>query len=209
MSTDNKLNSKFSNADFEIEEREVGFNSFLRVDKLLLKHRLFAGGWSELIRREISIRPEAVGVLLFDPARDEIVMVRQFRVGGITNGAQPWMLELVAGMVEHEESHENVARRETQEESDCEIIALTRICDYYNSPGVSDEKVTLFCGKIDSSKAGGVHGLAEEHEDIEVIVLSYDDAISALRDGHINNAMSIIALQWLALNKDQLLKQWS
>lgn len=209
MSTESKLNVKFSKADFEIEKREVGFNSFLRVDQLVLKHRLFDGSWSELIRREISIRPEAVGVLLFDPVRDEVVMVRQFRVGGITNSAHPWMLELVAGMVEQGESHENVARRETQEESECEIIALTRICDYYNSPGVSDEKVTLFCGKIDSSNAGGVFGLAEEHEDIEVVVLTYNDAICALRDGQINNAMSIIALQWLALNKKDLFKLWS
>jgi len=204
----NKFKSKFSNADLEISERNIRFESFLRVDQLSLKHRLFDGGWSNQIQRELSVRPEAVGILLFDPHRDEIVMVRQFRVGTINEPDPPWILELVAGMVEEGEPLESVAQRETQEESNCEIMSLIKICDYFNSPGVSDEKVTLFCGKIESSEAGGVYGLREENEDIEVVVLNTNEAINAVQNGVINNAMSIIALQWLALNKEELVKSW-
>ncbi|NKB34776.1 MAG: NUDIX domain-containing protein [Pseudomonadales bacterium] len=204
----NKLVPQFSEVDVEILKREKGFDSFLRIDQLQLKHRLCDGGWSETINRELAVRPEAVGVLLFDPVRDEIVLVRQFRVGTLSEESSPWILELVAGMVDKDESLESVALRETREESNCEIVELTRICDYYNSPGVSDEKVTLFCGKIDSSNAGGVFGLAEEHEDIEVVVLAHSEAQQAVEAGIINNAMSIIALQWLALNKEKVVRNW-
>ena len=149
------------------------------------------------------------GVLLFDPADNKIVLVRQFRIGAINDEASPWLLELVAGMVGNNEELEDVARRETQEESNCQIIELIKICDYYSSPGVSDEKVTLFCGKVDASNAGGIYRLAEENEDIEVVVMSYDDAQEALNSGAINNAMSIIALQWLAFNKKTLQDAWN
>ena len=203
-----KLESKYSIADVKILQREICFNSFLRVDKLQIKHKLFDGGWSESIQRELSIRTAAVGVLLFDPGRDEVVMVRQFRIGAINENISPWLLELVAGIVDKDESLESVAIRETKEESNCNIIELVRICDYYYSPGVSDAKVTLFCGKIEADNAGGVFGLAEEHEDIEVVCLSSGEAIAAIETGQINNAMSIIALQWLALNKDKLVQAW-
>ena len=203
-----KFEPKYSNADVEILQREICFDSFLRVNKLQIKHKLFNGGWSDIIHRELSVRAEAVGVLLFDPGRDEVVMVRQFRVGAMNVNASPWMLELVAGMVDKDESLEAVAIRETKEESDCNIIELVRICDYYNSPGASDEKVTLFCGKIQADNAGGVFGLAEEHEDIEVVCLSSSEAINAVETGQVNNAMSIIALQWLALNKEKIAQAW-
>ena len=171
-----KTKAIFSGTDVEILERGNVNNGFLQVDKIELRHRLFAGGWSDNINRELLVRDEAVGVLLFDPARDQIALVRQFRVGALEDDASPWLLELVAGMVGTNEELKEVARRETQEESNCEIIELTKICDYYGSPGVSNEKVTLFCAKIDASNTGGVHGLAEEHEDIEVVVLSYNEA---------------------------------
>ena len=203
-----KTKAIFSGTDVEILERTHVNKGFLQVDKIELKHRLFAGGWSDIINRELLVRDEAVGVLLFDPTRDQIALVRQFRVGALEDDASPWLLELVAGMVGTNEELKEVARRETQEESNCEIIELTKICDYYGSPGVSNEKVTLFCAKIDASNTGGVHGLAEEHEDIEVVVLSYNEAQDAVQSGVINNAMSIIALQWLALNKKSLLNAW-
>jgi ADP-ribose pyrophosphatase len=205
--TDSKAN--FLSTDVEILEREKIYNAFLQVDRIGLKHRLYEGGWSNRIVRELSVRDEAVGVLLFDPADNKIVLVRQFRIGAINDEASPWLLELVAGMVGNNEELEDVARRETQEESNCQIIELIKICDYYSSPGVSDEKVTLFCGKVDASNAGGIYGLAEENEDIEVVVMSYDDAQEALNSGAINNAMSIIALQWLAFNKKTLQDAWN
>jgi ADP-ribose pyrophosphatase len=111
-------------------------------------------------------------------------------------------------MVDHGEPPEQVALRESKEESNCVPTELISICEYYNSPGGSNEKITLFCGRIDSSNAGGVFGLMDEHEDIEVQLLSYDDAMAMLEDGQIDNAMSIIALQWLRLHHQELLDRW-
>ena len=165
--------------------------------------------------RELQLKAPAVGVLLFDPDRDALLLVRQFRVGmfsgtvGSGNETLGWPLEIVAGMVDSGEQYEEVALRESQEESNCVPTDLIRICEYYNSPGGSNEKIIIFCGRIDSRNAGGVYGLVEEHEDIEVQVRSYADAMALIDTGEINNAMTIIALQWLQLHRQELLNSWN
>jgi ADP-ribose pyrophosphatase len=203
-----KVGSRFSFKDIKVLSREPVFSRFLKVDIVQLKHKMFNGGWSPVINREVTVRERVVGVLMFDPKRDEIVLVKQFRVGVMQDLEEPWILEIVAGMVGDGENFHDVANREAREESGCEILDLIDICEYYNSPGISTEKVILYCGIIDAENAGGIHGLEKEHEDIEVIVLSYKDALDCLESGYINNAMSIIALQWLMLNKNAIIKQW-
>ena len=158
--------------------------------------------------RELILRPRAVGVLLFDPAQQQVVLVRQIRVGMLDEGQNPWLLELVAGMVESGEEPTEVAARESLEEANTKPQDLLQICEYYNSPGISNERITLFCGRVDSTQAGGIFGLDAEHEDIEVVVLSLADALAKVASGEINNAMSIIALQWLQLNQPMLEESW-
>ena len=203
-----KAENKFTLEDVEILSQKNCYTGFLNIEALRLKHRLFEGGWSEVLQRELVIKDEAVGILLFDSCRDEVGMVRQFRVGALDKQASPWMLELVAGMVKVGEGAEQVAIRESREESDCAPTELVKILEYFNSPGTSNEKVTLFCGRVDARSVGGVHGLTEEHEDIEVTVLPFEEALASVNSGLINKAMSIIALQWLELNKAELLEQW-
>ena len=203
-----KLEAQFGKADYEILSRENGFRGFLNIDIINVKHKLFRGGWSSTINREVLVREGAVGVLLFDPQRDEIILVRQFRVGLLDKAATPWALELIAGMIEFGEELEEVAFREVKEESNCEVSQLVKICDYYNSPGVSSEKVRLYLGIVDSENMGGIYGLESENEDIEVVVLSYTEAITGLNKGYLANAMSIIALQWLELNKSHILQKF-
>lgn len=192
----------------EVDHRETLFDSFLRVDMLKLRHSLFAGGWSEVMTRELLLRPRAVGVLLFDPVQQQVVLVRQIRVGMLDEGQHPWLLELVAGMVESGEEPIEVAARESLEEANTKPQDLLQICEYYNSPGISNERITLFCGRVDATQAGGIFGLDAEHEDIEVVVLSLADALAKVASGEINNAMSIIALQWLQLNQPMLEESW-
>ncbi|MDP4781690.1 MAG: NUDIX domain-containing protein, partial [Gammaproteobacteria bacterium] len=148
----------------EVDHRETLFDSFLRVDRLKLRHSLFAGGWSEVMTRELLLRPRAVGVLLFDPAQQQVVLVRQIRVGMLDEGQNPWLLELVAGMVESGEEPIEVAARESLEEANTKPQDLLQICEYYNSPGISNERITLFCGRVDATQAGGIFGLDAEHE---------------------------------------------
>ena len=198
-----------SQADVEVLQRETCFKGFYRLDRLQLRHRQFAGGMGPQLSRELFVRHDAVCVLPYDPLRDEVVLIEQFRVGAMDKSSNPWLLELVAGLIDKDEQPEEVARREAAEEADLELTALWPITQYYPSPGGSDERVHLYIGRCDSEGAGGVHGLAEEGEDIRVHVWPLEDALQAVKDGRIDNAASIIALQWLALNRAEVRGLWS
>ncbi|MNZ93091.1 ADP-ribose pyrophosphatase [compost metagenome] len=193
----------------EIIQRETCFQGFYKLDRLQLRHRLFAGGMGPELNRELFVRHDAVCVLPYDPQRDCVVLIEQFRVGAMDKNGNPWLLELVAGLIDKDEQPEEVARREAVEEADLNLGALWPITTYFPSPGGSDERVYLYVGRCDSQGAGGVHGLAEEGEDIRVHVWPLEDALQAVRDGRINNAASIIALQWLALNRAEVRGLWS
>ena len=202
------LDHRFTKSDVVVLSRESTHSGFLKVDRVRLKHKMFYGDWSSSIQRELLVRGQAVGILLFDPKRDEIVLVRQFRIGVMEGLEEAWILEIVAGMVGEEEELFDVAIRETKEESGCKILELIKICDYYSSPGTTNEKITLYCGLIDAEHVGCIHGLKEEHEDIEPIVFPCENVMSFLESGVINNSMSIIALQWLMLNKEEIMGKW-
>jgi ADP-ribose pyrophosphatase len=204
--------SNYGPEDVTVLGRQQVYKGFFRIEKLSLRHRLFAGGWSPVFERELFQRGHAAGVLLFDPVLDQVVLIEQFRVGALPQSlgdtTSPWLLELVAGIIDADESAEAVARREAQEESGCLVGEMEHICRYFSSPGGSTEQIDLFCGRVDASRAGGIHGLPEENEDIRVHVLSSVQAWQALQDGRLNNAMAIIALQWLVINKQRLLGCW-
>ena len=195
--------------DVEILEREACFRGFYRLDRLHLRHRQFSGEMGPQLSRELFVRHDAVCVLPYDPQRDSVVLIEQFRVGALEKSANPWLLELVAGLIEQDEQPEEVAHREASEEAGLSLGALWPITQYYPSPGGSDERVHLYIGRCDSEGVGGVHGLAEEGEDIRVHVWPLEDALDAVKDGRIDNAASIIALQWLALNRAEIRGLWS
>lgn len=195
--------------DIDIIERETCFRGFYRLERIKLRHRQYAGGMGPQLTRELFVRHDAVCVLPYDPQRDEVVLIEQFRVGAMEKVANPWLLELVAGLIDKDEEPEEVARREAIEEADLTLTSLWPITQYFPSPGGSNERVHLFVGRCNSEGAGGVHGLAEEGEDIRVQVMPLEDALSAVRDGRIDNAASIIALQWLALNREEVRGMWS
>ncbi len=178
------------------------------MEEYRLRHQLFAGGWSPELRRECLERGHAVAVLPYDPLRDQIVMQEQFRVGALEAVGGPWLLEVVAGIIDSGEDKLTVAQRETQEEIDCELLDIVPICEYLVSPGGTSETVSLYCGRVDAAKAGGIHGLAEEHEDIRVHVFSLTEAFNMLHTGRINAAAPIIALQWLQINQQELQERW-
>jgi len=200
--------SKTTDLKVEIVEREACFRGFYALDRVHLRHELFLGGMGPVISRELFVRHDAVCVLPYDPVRDCVVLIEQFRVGALDKSPHPWLLELVAGLIDKDEQPEEVARREAQEEAGLSLGELWPVSAYYPSPGGSDERVHLFVGRCDSRGAGGVHGLVEEGEDIRVLVLGFDEALAALDTGRIDNAASIIALQWLALNRARVRQAW-
>lgn len=197
-----------TNADVEIFEKTICFEGFFRLERYCLRHRLFSGKWSRPLTREIFERGHAAAVLPYDPIRDEVILIEQFRVGALAAPSGPWLLEIVAGMIEADETVQEVVIRESLEEADCVITDLIPLYDFLVSPGGTTERIALFCGRIDATHAGGVHGVSEEGEDIKVHVIRLDAALALLQSGKINSASAIIALQWLALNRHHVQSLW-
>jgi ADP-ribose pyrophosphatase len=192
----------------EVFEQAVCYQGFFRLERYRLRHRLFSGAWSREMVREVFERGHAAAVLPYDPGRDQVVLVEQFRIGALRAPEGPWLLEIVAGIIEPGETPEEVVRREAIEESGCVLQDVVPICDYHVSPGGTTERIALFCGKVDAAHIGGIHGLAEEAEDIRVLVVPADEAIALLHAGKILSAAPIIALQWLLLNREALRRRW-
>ena len=202
--TESELTAK----DVEIVEHRVLHKSYFRIELFRLRHRRFAGGWTGEIVRELFERGHAAAVLLYDPARDTVALVEQFRVGALAAGRRPWVVEVVAGIIEDGENAEEVVRREAVEEAGVTIGELLPIHVMLASPGGTSETCALFCGRADLSKAGGIHGLAEEQEETRVLAMPASDAFKLMDDGKIENATCLVALQWLALNRDKLRRRW-
>lgn len=195
------LRPPFGDDDWELLERETPFSGFFRLDRLTLRHRLYRGGWSRPMTRELFVRHQAVAVLPWDPVRETVLLVEQFRVGAIEGRPTPWCLELIAGICDQPgESLEEVARREAREEADLELGEIQPLYDYMASPGGSNERLQLFVAEADLSDVGGVHGNAEENEDIRVVTVSLDEVPALMAAGLVDNAPALIALQWLMLD---------
>lgn len=194
--------------DVRLIEYQNAYSGYFRIDRYRLSYRRFDGDWSKLQDFELFERGHGVAVLPYDPDTDELLLIEQFRMGAIASET-PWLLEIVAGMVEEGESHEDVAHREAYEEARCQLMALESVAKVYVSPGGSSETTQIYCAKIDISQINSDSaGLDEEGEDIRIHRVSYDDAMSALASGSVCTAPAVIALQWLQLNKQRLQQRW-
>ena len=194
--------------EFEIVDKEIVYSGFFRMEKYQLKHTLFAGGWSNVFSRELFVRGSCIAVLLYDPHTDQVILIEQFRAGALIIPERAWLIEIVAGAIEEGETAAEVAYRESLEEAGCEIQELIVINEFYTTPGGASERITLFCGKVDSTTVGGIHGLDHEDEDILVHTVSSDEAYRMVENNEIESAIPIIAIQWLALNKHKLKEKW-
>lgn len=198
-----------SHPDLQIVEAKTGFERHLRVDVVRFRHRRFDGGWSGERVFDVIRRGEAVAVLLYDPDLDRVVLVEQFRLAALYGGRSPWQLEAVAGLVDTDETPEEVARRETREEANLDPIGpLVPIQKMMPASGSLDEVIWLYCARVDSRGAGGVHGLAEEHEDIRVAVKDFAELEAMLDTGEIESAHTLVMLSWLLRRRARLRRQW-
>jgi ADP-ribose pyrophosphatase len=202
------LELKFGARDVRVLDEQAVWSGHYSMRKVTLQHRRFAGGWSEPLVRELFERGDAVAVLPYDPKTDCLVMVEQFRPGAIRGNDSPWMLELIAGVVEQGECDEEVAHREAMEEASCELAELVPIATVFPSAGACTEQVRLFCGRVTKASIGGVHGLQEEGEDILVHSIPRADALQMLADDRIPNGHTLIALQWLHIHGAALRERW-
>lgn len=199
--------SLFQPVDIQITHKEKVFNGFFKVWKYTFKHRLFAGGWSKPVVREMFDRGHASALLAYDPRKDHVVLIEQIRVGALEH-TSPWQLEIIAGINDEGESAEQVVRREAKEEADVEIDDIEHITHYYPSSGGCSETIDIFVGRVNSELASGIHGVEDEGEDIQVHVMSREQAYHLVGSGKIGNGATIIALLWLELNYQKLQQRW-
>jgi len=201
--------ASFSGNDVEVIGREVVYQGFFKMEKLELRHRLFKGGWTGSFYREIFVRGQAIAAVMYDPENHLIGLVEQFRVGALNEFQEnvsnsPWLCEVVAGMAEVGESPKEVILRELVEEAGMVPDKLLPICEYFTSPGGTDETLVLFCALGNLKGVKGIHGLLNEHEDIKVIVLPEKEVFDQLYSGRFSNAATLICLQWLLMNRGNL-----
>lgn len=196
---------KLSKDDVNIESISTLYKGFFTFNKYQFKHKLHEGGWSETITREVFERGDAIALLPYDPKTKEFILIEQFRVAATRCTDQPWLLEVVAGMIEEGETPDDVCRREANEEAGLTVTDLHYIMSYLPSPGACTEQIMLYFALVDSENVGGVHGLESEHEDILVHKIHEDEVIQWLHEGRFINSATIIALQWFALNRDNIL----
>lgn len=206
MSADNNLpfGASLGADDVEVVERRNAFRGFFKLDVLKLKHKLFRGGWSGEIEREVFTKTEAAACVLYDPKRDLIGLIEQFRAGALESPYGPWCLEVVAGMIEPGETPEALITREIHEEAGLTPDKLHKITAYYSTPGACNELIHLYCAECDLDGVGGIHGLASENEDILFSVFPADEVFAAMLNSRMNNAATLLALQWLQYHRSSL-----
>lgn len=192
-----------STDDIQILGKEIIGEGWGQLERYHLKHRRYDHSWSEAIDRDLYTIGEVAAVLLYDPKQDTVLLTEQFRTCGLRYGEATWLVEIVAGLIDGDDTPEETARREAKEEAGCDVSALVHISTYYSSPGGYGERMHLYIASTGLADAGGFFGLAHEHEDIRAVVVPFSDALAACDDGRIIDGKTLIALNWLARHKAQ------
>jgi len=200
--------NQFSKKDLTIVKKEVIWQGYFKMIKYYFTHRLFSGDVSGVIERELFDRDTAVAVIPYDPITDEVVLIEQIRVGAFKHDTNPWMIELVAGMIEAGEKSSDVAQRELLEETGLTCQRLEKVMSYLPSPGATSEKIDLYIAEINAANALEIAGLESENEDIKTHRFNVIEVIDLLAQSRFDNGVTIVGLQWLALNHQNIKQRW-
>ena len=198
-----KLTQPDDEARISLIEKQTVWKHFIHLQTMVFEQQT-RDGRTIRINREVHDHGVAAAILLFDPKREEVVLVRQFRPGAFANGDPSFMLEIPAGLTDGDQPDEAI-RRESMEETGYTVDAPRFLFDTYASPGTLTEKISLFYARVDLDvKAGEGGGLKTEGEDIEVLTVPLDQAYGMIASGEITDSKTIIMLQWAMLNRANL-----
>lgn len=188
----------YQKSDVQIIKKKKGYQGFLAIEQLQLKHRLFnKTEFSSILNREFIDRKDAAGVLIYNHQHQKFALIEQFRVGAINDPVSPWQLEVIAGIIDEGESAETCILRESIEEANCHIRQIQHLFTFYPSAGACSERFFLYAAEADLPEDGSTHGLATEGEDIKLHIFDYSELPQLLQHPQVSNAAVIIALQWL------------
>ncbi len=204
LSVDQKATERLQDDDrVRLVSKETVWKRFIHLQTMIFDQRMPDG---RIIRidREVHDHGSAAAILLFDPQKGMVVLVRQFRPAAFVNGDPIFMLEVPAGLID-DDAPDQAIRREAMEETGYAVGEVKYLFETYASPGTLTEKVGLFYARVDlEEKAGLGGGLETEGEDIEVLSIPLDQAFEMISTGEITDAKTIILLQWAMLNRTTL-----
>ncbi|MEL6520060.1 MAG: NUDIX domain-containing protein [Pseudomonadota bacterium] len=189
------LRHQAEKGDVHIVEKSTPFAGFFSVEDYQLTHARFKGGHIDPVQRIVFVSGDAASILPYDPVRDRVLLIEQFRPGAYARGdAQPWLLETVAGRVDAAETPDEAARREAREEAGLELNDLVPIGRYYPSPGAMTEFLYSYIGLTDlPDDVASLGGLAHEGEDIRSHIVSFDRLMELVDSGEIANGILILS----------------
>ncbi len=206
------LQARFALKDVTIHKKDRVYKQFFAMDRYEVSYKTFNGGNTKVLVREIFERDaDAVAILVWDEKTDEVALIEQFRPGALKDPQSPWLIEIVAGMIDKGETEKEAAIREVKEEIGISLSAkdLCYVTFEYPSPGGASEKVTLFIAKADLSSLGDHGGLESESEDLRVFKVPLLDAYNAVKTGRIHNAVAIIGIMTLRFEKASILNKFA
>lgn len=192
--------------DVEVASLRDPYARFFAVEEYDLSFRRFDGSMSPKVTRAVFVAGDAVTVLPYDPVRDRVLVIDQFRSGPFARGdKQPWQIEAIAGRIDPGETPTDAARREAEEEAGLILDTLLPVASYYPSPGCVSEFLYSYVAITDlPDDAAGVFGVEGEAEDIRGHLISFDQLMQMIETGEIGNAPTILTAFWLARHRENL-----
>jgi len=186
--------------DYKIISKKNIYKGFFEMNKLEFTHKKHDGTWSDSVQREVFGGAQVSTLLPYDPKKQEIILIQQFRAGIISKHKDSYLYEIVAGIIDKNEDPEKTAVRECFEETGCKVNKILPILNYFPSPGASESHYHLYLGEVDSFEGTRIKGLKNENEDILVSSFKVEKVRSMLKNNLIKNGLTLIALQWFFLN---------
>lgn len=201
-----EVRGEFERADIEIVAERRPYTKYFAVSEQDIRFPQFTGGMGPKVTRAAFIGGDAVTLLPYDPVRDRVLLIEQFRFGPhVRHDPKPWLLEPIAGRIDPGEDPEMTARREAVEEARIELGELHHIARYYPSPGTLAEFLISYVGIADlPDEAAVVAGVEGEAEDIKGHLLPFERLMHLVETGEAANAPLILSAQWIALNRERL-----
>lgn len=184
---------------YKIINKKKLYSGFFSLNKYEFIHQKHDGIWTNKVEREVFSGSHVSALLPYDPIKKEIILIQQFRAGVLSRYDDDYLYEIVAGIIDKNESPEETARRECLEETGCEVNKITPIQNYFPNPGSSESYYHLFLGDINSFTGERIKGIESENENILVKPFKINQVRKMLKDKVITNGLTLVALQWFFL----------